>query len=67
MIVSLRLLSGRNCSLRRFSMGIFVILAAILTKVYNLSNVWDTAYMLWYIREASVAMYVANLLMICRS
>ncbi|OCK83826.1 hypothetical protein K432DRAFT_290209 [Lepidopterella palustris CBS 459.81] len=47
-----------------FSMGIFVIIAAILTKVYNLSNVYDTSYMLWYTREASVAVYVANLPML---
>jgi hypothetical protein len=47
-----------------FSMGIFVILAAILTKVFNLSNVWDPSYMLWYTREASVAVYVSNLPMI---
>ncbi|KAI8939961.1 hypothetical protein NX059_003686 [Plenodomus lindquistii] len=44
-----------------FSMGTFVILAAILTKVYNLSDVYSTVYMLWYTREASVAVYVANL------
>ena len=37
------------------------IIAAILTKVYNLSDVYDTAYMFWYTREASVAVYVANL------
>jgi len=37
------------------------VIAAILTKVYNLSDVYDTAYMLWYTREASVAVYVANL------
>ncbi len=47
-----------------FSMGLFVILAAILTKVFNLSNVWDPSYMLWYTREASVAIYVSNLPMI---
>ncbi|KAF4628007.1 hypothetical protein G7Y89_g10145 [Cudoniella acicularis] len=44
-----------------FSMGIFVILAAILTKVFNLANIWDPSYMLWYTREASVAVYVSNL------
>ncbi|KAF2118445.1 hypothetical protein BDV96DRAFT_386512 [Lophiotrema nucula] len=44
-----------------FSMGAFVIIAAILTKVYNLSDVYSTVYMLWYTREASVAVYVANL------
>ncbi|KAF2999658.1 hypothetical protein E8E13_000417 [Curvularia kusanoi] len=44
-----------------FSLGLFVIIAAILTKIHNLSNVYDSAYMLWYTREASVALYVANL------
>lgn len=29
--------------------------------MFNLSNVYDTSYMLWYAREASVAVYVANL------
>jgi hypothetical protein len=47
-----------------FSMGLFVILAAILTKYFNLSNIWDPSYMLWYTREASVAVYVSNLPMI---
>jgi len=47
-----------------FSLGIFVILAALLTKIFNLTNVWDPSYMLWYIREASVAVYVSNLPMI---
>ncbi|KAH7397543.1 hypothetical protein BKA64DRAFT_708232 [Cadophora sp. MPI-SDFR-AT-0126] len=47
-----------------FSMGLFVILAAVLTKVFNLSDVWDPSYMLWYTREASVAIYVSNLPMI---
>ncbi|CZT45030.1 uncharacterized protein RSE6_05303 [Rhynchosporium secalis] len=47
-----------------FSMGLFVILAAILTKVFNLSNFWEPTYMLWYTREASVAVYVSNLPMI---
>lgn len=47
-----------------FSMGIFVIVAAILTKVFNLTNIWDPSYMLWYTREASVAVYVSNLPMI---
>ncbi len=47
-----------------FSMGSFVIVAAILTKVFNLSDVYSTVYMLWYTREGSVAIYVANLPMI---
>lgn len=44
-----------------FSMGAFVIIAAILTKIFNLTDVWDPSYMLWYTREASVAVYVSNL------
>ncbi|KAF2187734.1 hypothetical protein K469DRAFT_628661 [Zopfia rhizophila CBS 207.26] len=44
-----------------FSMGAFVIIAAILTKVFNLTDVNSPAYMQWYVREASVAVYVANL------
>jgi hypothetical protein len=47
-----------------FSMGIFIILAALLTKIFNLTNIWDPTYMLWYTREASVAVYVSNLPMI---
>lgn len=44
-----------------FSMGIFVIAAAILTKVFNLGSVYDPGYMLWYTRESSVAVYVSNI------
>jgi hypothetical protein len=44
-----------------FGLGIFVVLAAILNKYYNFSNPNTTLYMLWYIREASTAVYVANL------
>jgi len=47
-----------------FGLGIFVIIAALLTKIFNLSDVWSTVYMLWYTREASVAVYVSNLPMI---
>jgi hypothetical protein len=47
-----------------FGLGIFVIIAALLTKIFNLSDVWSTVYMLWYIRESSVAVYVSNLPMI---
>lgn len=36
-------------------------MAAVLTKYFNLKDVYDTAYMLWYTRECSVAVYVANL------
>ncbi|KAL2880129.1 hypothetical protein SGCOL_004514 [Colletotrichum sp. CLE4] len=44
-----------------FSLGICVIVAALLTKVFNLTDPYSPAYMLWYIREASVAVYVSNL------
>ncbi|KAF2132810.1 hypothetical protein P153DRAFT_373503 [Dothidotthia symphoricarpi CBS 119687] len=44
-----------------FSMGTFVIIAAILTKYYNLSDIYSTVYMFWYTREASVAIWVSNL------
>ncbi|TLD33706.1 hypothetical protein PspLS_00716 [Pyricularia sp. CBS 133598] len=44
-----------------FSTGIFVIIAAILTKYYDLTTDWGPTYMIWYIRETSVAVYVANM------
>jgi len=43
---------------------ILQIIAAILTKVFNLSDIYSPVYMLWYTRESSVAIYVANLPMI---
>jgi hypothetical protein len=47
-----------------FSLGAFVIIAALLTKIFNLTDLWNPTYMLWYVREASVAVYVSNLPMI---
>lgn len=47
-----------------FSLGLFVVVAALLTKVFNLTDVYSPRYMLWYVREASVAVYVSNLPMI---
>ncbi|KAL9099085.1 MAG: hypothetical protein Q9163_005364 [Psora crenata] len=45
-----------------FGMGIFIIAAAILTKLYSLYTPLLTyAYLNWYCREASVAVYVTNL------
>ncbi|KAL1297920.1 hypothetical protein AAFC00_006434 [Neodothiora populina] len=44
-----------------FSMGIFVIVAAALTKAEFFISVYADSYMFWYTREASVAVYVANL------
>ena len=45
-----------------FSLGIFVILAAILNKYYNFTMPNTTVYMVWHIREASVSIYVANIM-----
>ncbi|TID16332.1 hypothetical protein E6O75_ATG11450 [Venturia nashicola] len=62
MFVSLRLpLKQKIVLCAVFSMGVFVITASVLTKVFNLSDVYNVRYMLWYTREASVAVYVANL------
>ncbi|KAL0940493.1 uncharacterized protein CTRU02_203256 [Colletotrichum truncatum] len=44
-----------------FGLGICIIIAAMLTKIYNLEDPYSPRYMLWYIREASVAVYVSNL------
>lgn len=45
-----------------FGMGIFIIAAAILTKIYSLYPPLLTyAYLNWYCREASVCVYVTNL------
>ncbi|KAF6829819.1 ubid family decarboxylase [Colletotrichum musicola] len=44
-----------------FSLGVCVIVAALLTKIYNLTDPFSPRYMLWYVREASVAVYVSNL------
>ncbi|PYH47304.1 uncharacterized protein BP01DRAFT_335708 [Aspergillus saccharolyticus JOP 1030-1] len=43
------------------SLGVFTIAAAILNKVFNFASPLTTTYQLWYIREASTAIYVANL------
>lgn len=44
------------------SLGIFVIIAAILNKYFNFALLLTTIYQIRYIREASTAMYVANLM-----
>jgi hypothetical protein len=45
-----------------FSLGIFVILAAVLNKYYNFSMPNTTIYMVWDIRETSTSIYVANIM-----
>lgn len=45
-----------------FGMGVFIILAAILTKLFSIYPPLLTyAYLNWYCREASVCVYVTNL------
>lgn len=45
-----------------FGMGVFVIVAAILTKVYCLvPSLISYIYMNWYFREATVAILVTNI------
>lgn len=43
-----------------FSLGVFAIAAAILTKYFNLSDLYSSEYMIWYVREASAAVCVSN-------
>ncbi|KAJ5163380.1 uncharacterized protein N7500_005210 [Penicillium coprophilum] len=44
------------------SLGLFTIIAAILNKFFNFASPLTTTYQIWYIREASTAIYVANLM-----
>ena len=45
-----------------FGLGIFIIVAAILTKLYSLvPSLLTYAYLNWYCRESSVCVYVTNL------
>lgn len=45
-----------------FGMGIFVIVAALLTKIYSLvPSLTSYSYLNWYFREASVSLYITNL------
>jgi hypothetical protein len=44
-----------------FSLGIFVILAAVLNKYYSFAHPFGSQWTFWYIRESSTAMIVANL------
>ncbi|TLD14674.1 hypothetical protein PspLS_11092 [Pyricularia sp. CBS 133598] len=43
------------------SAGLLVIAAAILTKYFDLTTDWDPTYILWYLRESSLAVCVANM------
>ncbi|KAJ5185148.1 hypothetical protein N7472_009988 [Penicillium cf. griseofulvum] len=44
------------------SLGLFTIIAAILNKYFNFASPLTTIYQIWYIREASTSIYVANLM-----
>ncbi|KAF2724149.1 hypothetical protein K431DRAFT_282416 [Polychaeton citri CBS 116435] len=44
-----------------FSLGIFVVIAAILNKIYSFTEPFGSAWTYWYLRESSTAMIVANL------
>ncbi|KAH6665186.1 hypothetical protein B0J14DRAFT_522404 [Halenospora varia] len=63
MLAAIRLpLQQKVIVLAVFGMGGFIIVAAILTKVYCLvPAIISYVYMNWYFREASVAVYVTNL------
>jgi len=44
-----------------FSLGLFVILCAVLNKYYSFAHPFSPMWTFWYIREASTAVYVANM------
>jgi hypothetical protein len=44
-----------------FSLGVFVIIAAILNKIYSFSDPFSDEWVYWYVRESSTALIVANL------
>ncbi|PWY92854.1 hypothetical protein BO70DRAFT_20403 [Aspergillus heteromorphus CBS 117.55] len=44
-----------------FSMGIVVIACAITSKCFTFKDIYDDSYQFWYLREASIGMYVTNL------
>lgn len=44
-----------------FSLGVFVIIAAILNKVYSFTEPFSEQWVYWYVRESSTALIVANL------
>ncbi|KAF3006788.1 hypothetical protein E8E13_010292 [Curvularia kusanoi] len=44
-----------------FSLGIFVIAAAALNSYYSFAHPYSGTWMFWYIREASMAIIVANM------
>lgn len=63
LIISLRVtIQQKLVLLLIFGMGGFVIVSAIMTKIYCLvPYLISYVYMNWYFREASVALYVTNI------
>ncbi|CAD6498973.1 BgTH12-04627 [Blumeria graminis f. sp. triticale] len=47
-----------------FGLGIFVILAAALNKYFSFCDPFSHVWEIWYMREASMAVYVANMPML---
>ncbi|KKY16372.1 hypothetical protein UCDDS831_g07051 [Diplodia seriata] len=43
-----------------FSLGLFNVVAAVLNKTYNWILPGSHVYMIWYVRESSTGIYVAN-------
>lgn len=43
-----------------FSLGLFNVVAAVLNKTYNWILPGSSVYMIWYVRESSTGIYVAN-------
>ena len=39
----------------------FQIICAIVSKIFTFRDVFDTSYQFWYLREASVGIYISNL------
>jgi len=46
-----------------FSLGIFVILVAVLNRYYNFSIPYSPIFLNWYVRELSTTVFVANILL----
>ncbi|OJJ42683.1 hypothetical protein ASPZODRAFT_53362, partial [Penicilliopsis zonata CBS 506.65] len=44
-----------------FSLGIFVIIASVMSKYYSLSEPYGSEWRDWYLREAGTAVIVANI------
>ncbi|WYZ34486.1 hypothetical protein EsH8_I_000762 [Colletotrichum jinshuiense] len=70
LLVPITLISGLNMKIGKkllliclFSMGVFVMLCAILTKVAVFSNSVGPVWFLWSVREGSTAMLVGNLVL----